>query len=163
MCRFARAFFIASTLALPLAGCGGLDPTDLFDNSFFNAKKPLPGDRKPLFPEGTPGVPQGVPPDLVKGYEPPQADANPDTQAGARPPVVPAEAKAKAKPKPKPPVKQAASQSRPTGVTVRPAQSPQSSPWPDSPPPSGQSQPAPAAGQGEVAWPDPPPPSPYMR
>ena len=41
---------------------------DIFDN-----KKPLPGERRAVFPEGVPGVPQGVPPELVKGYQAPQS------------------------------------------------------------------------------------------
>ena len=51
---------------LTLGGCESLDPTE-----WFNTKKPLPGDRKAVFPEGVPGVPQGVPADLVQGYQPP--------------------------------------------------------------------------------------------
>ena len=47
------------------------------------------GRAPPVFPQGVPGVPQGVPPDLVKGYQPPPE---------APPPVV--EAKP-ARPKPK--------------------------------------------------------------
>ena len=35
-------------------------------------KKKLPGDRKPLFPEGVPGVTQGVPPEYFKGNQPPR-------------------------------------------------------------------------------------------
>ncbi|MCP2937630.1 hypothetical protein NK983_33535, partial [Salmonella enterica subsp. enterica serovar Typhimurium] len=45
-----------------LGGCGsmgGFDPTDLFD--FLDTKKKLPGERKPVFPEGVPGLEQGVP------------------------------------------------------------------------------------------------------
>ena len=34
---------------------------------WFNQKKPLPGERKAVFPEGVPGVPQGVPPEMVQG------------------------------------------------------------------------------------------------
>ena len=34
-------------------------------------KKPLPGERRAGVSEGVPGVPQGVPPDMVKGYQPP--------------------------------------------------------------------------------------------
>ena len=34
-------------------------------------KKPLPGERRAVFPEGVPGVPQGVPREMVKGYQPP--------------------------------------------------------------------------------------------
>src|ERR1700759_2226810 len=49
-----------------LGGCssGGFDPSDLLD--FLDTKKKLPGDRKPVFPEGVPGLEQGVPKDLYK-------------------------------------------------------------------------------------------------
>ena len=39
--------------------------------TWFDTKKPLPGERKELFPAGVPGVSRGVPPDLVKGNQPP--------------------------------------------------------------------------------------------
>ena len=66
--RHRRIVLIASLLAcgLTLSGCESFDPTE-----WFNTKKPLPGDRKAVFPEGVPGVPQGVPPELVQGYQPP--------------------------------------------------------------------------------------------
>lgn len=52
-----------------LAGCssgfGNWDPTDLLD--FLDTKKKLPGDRKPVFPDGVPGLEQGVPKELYKG------------------------------------------------------------------------------------------------
>ena len=109
------AIAAAVVLALPLAGCGSWDPTDIFDNSFFNPKKPLPGERKELFPQGTPGVQQGVPPELVKGYQPAA-----ETQATVQPEAVPEESKPKpkAKPKPKVVVQQPAKQ---PGVPSRPA------------------------------------------
>src|ERR1700759_1996818 len=49
-----------------LGGCssGGFDPSDLLD--WFDTKKKLPGDRKPVFPDGVPGLEQGVPKDLYK-------------------------------------------------------------------------------------------------
>ena len=56
----ATAVLIA--LSGALAGCGstaGFDPSDLLD--FLDTKKKLPGDRKPVFPEGVPGLEQGVP------------------------------------------------------------------------------------------------------
>ncbi len=75
---------------LALSGCDSFDPLDKFqDWDIMSSKKPLPGERRPVFPEGVPGVPQGVPPDMVKGYQPP---------AEAPPPVI--EAKP-ARPKPK--------------------------------------------------------------
>src|SRR3569623_3464145 len=52
------------TVACVLSGCGGggansFDPTDML--SFLDTKKPLPGTRHPVFPDGVPGVEQGVP------------------------------------------------------------------------------------------------------
>ncbi|MBN9040319.1 MAG: hypothetical protein BGP05_19525 [Rhizobiales bacterium 62-47] len=56
------------SLAGALAGCSGsmsnFDPTDMFD--FLDTKKKLPGERKPVFPEGVPGLEQGVPKELYK-------------------------------------------------------------------------------------------------
>jgi hypothetical protein len=175
MNRFARTALMASVLVMPLAACSSWDPTDLFDNSFFNPKKPLPGDRKPLFPEGTPGVPQGVPPDLYKGYQAPAAQNGQDnlndngksslasTQpAGRSPDAPPEEPQAKPKPKPKPKPKVAAApppKATPTAVTVGPgssASSPQpSSPWPA--PPQQAAAPSNPSG-GQNIWPDPPAP-----
>ena len=70
-----RALPIAFVLAAAgmLAGCESFDPTDMF-----NQKKPLPGDRRAVFPEGVPGVPQGVPPELVQGYQPPAEPPPPE-------------------------------------------------------------------------------------
>src|ERR1700679_4358715 len=52
-----------------LAGCSdslsNWDPTDMLD--FLDTKKKIPGDRKPVFPEGVPGLEQGVPKELYKG------------------------------------------------------------------------------------------------
>ncbi len=59
---------VAIVLSSALAGCtGGLssfDPSDLLD--FLDTKKKLPGERKPVFPQGVPGLEQGVPKDLYK-------------------------------------------------------------------------------------------------
>src|SRR5215208_7576687 len=80
----ATAVLIA--LSGALAGCGGLgnfDPSDLLD--FLDTKKKLPGDRKPVFPEGVPGLEQGVPKDLYKGSR--QQVDDPNAQAAAPPPA----------------------------------------------------------------------------
>jgi len=65
-------------LSSALAGCGGglnnFDPTDMLD--FLDTKKKLPGERKPVFPEGVPGLEQGVPKELYKG-----AQQQPDEQS----------------------------------------------------------------------------------
>lgn len=71
-----------------LAGCGGggignFDPSDMLD--FLDTKKKLPGDRKPVFPEGVPGLEQGVPKDLYKGSR--QQVDDPNAQAAAPPPA----------------------------------------------------------------------------
>ena len=169
MHRLARATLAVSALSLGLmlAGCGSFDqfdPTHLFNSDIFVTKKKLPGERQPVFPEGTPGVPQGVPADLIKGN---QAAAEPETtqavpekkQAIAEP------EKPKAKPKPKPKVvaKPAEPASTPTAVTVRRSDSP----WPEPPEsspqqPQAQAQPQPQQGawpgaqRGGTMWPDPP-------
>ncbi|MGH9696118.1 MAG: hypothetical protein ACRD5Z_18360, partial [Bryobacteraceae bacterium] len=56
-------------LSAALAGCSSgmsnWDPSDLLD--FLDTKKKLPGERKPVFPDGVPGLEQGVPKDLYKG------------------------------------------------------------------------------------------------
>ena len=65
---------LALSLGLTLAGCEtfdptSFDPTSIFESDIFNTKKPLPGQRRAVFPEGTPGVSQGVPEELIKGHE----------------------------------------------------------------------------------------------
>jgi hypothetical protein len=79
MRRSQRLIAAAVVIALSgaLAGCGGggfssFDPSDLLD--FMDTKKKLPGDRKPVFPEGVPGIEQGVPRDLYKGSSQQQID-----------------------------------------------------------------------------------------
>ena len=79
----ATAVLIA--LSGALAGCGstaGFDPSDLLD--FLDTKKKLPGERKPVFPEGVPGLEQGVPKDLYKGARQQQID-DPNAQAAVAP------------------------------------------------------------------------------
>jgi len=84
----ATAVLIA--LSGALAGCGSMgnfDPTDLLD--FLDTKKKLPGDRKPVFPEGVPGLEQGVPKDLYKGTRQQVDDPNAQAAAAAPPPEEP--------------------------------------------------------------------------
>jgi hypothetical protein len=155
MNRLARVVTVVATLSLPLllADCSSFDPTDIMDTLFSSQKKPLPGERKPLFPSGTPGVSQGLPPELVKGYQPPPPiDATQDAQA-----AVPEKPKPKPTPKPKvvsaPPANQS---SQPTAMSAPASTRPAgSSPWPD-PPPTRQSA---APGNGGSVWPDPPAPT----
>ena len=146
-----RTILSAATVALSLAliGCDTADTLDKLSDMipFGESKKPLPGERKEVFPQGVPGVPQGVPPDMVKGNQP--AEAAPAPQQAAAPPS-PAE---KPKPKKKVQAKPKAPPSAPPGPsaqTVPPTQSavppaPSStwpppmqpaSGWPASPPPA---------------------------
>ena len=86
-------YLTAAALAfgLALGGCESFDPLDKLSelDIMGSSKTPLRGERRPVFDSGVPGVPQGVPPELVKGYQaPPEAP----------PPVI--EAKP-VKPKPK--------------------------------------------------------------
>src|ERR1700704_3569089 len=101
MKRFTRVVRTTSALALLLAvsACGSFDPGDLLDSSFFNTKKTLPGERRAVFPEGTPGVSQGVPTELVRGYQ--QTSAEPDSATTQQIAAPAAKAKPKAEAKPK--------------------------------------------------------------
>jgi len=84
----ATAVLIA--LSGALAGCGSMgnfDPTDMLD--FLDTKKKLPGERKPVFPEGVPGLEQGVPKDLYKGARQQVDDPNAQAAAVAPPPEEP--------------------------------------------------------------------------
>ena len=163
----------ALLIGFSLVGCEDFDPTALFDSELFNTKKKLPGERIPVFPEGTPGVPQGVPPELVKGYQAPPDPATASREASSKTAskeapnkeapnkeasskdasketskqadAEPTELKPKPKPKPKPKVA-----AKPAGQTTAsaapaPQPAPQSQQWPD----QSQTQQAPAA----AAWP----------
>ena len=84
----AAAVLIA--LSSALAGCGStgnFDPSDLLD--FLDTKKKLPGERKAVFPEGVPGLEQGVPKDLYKGSRQQVDDPNAQAAAAAPPPEEP--------------------------------------------------------------------------
>jgi hypothetical protein len=83
------ALAIVIALSSVLAGCGGggfssFDPSDLLD--FLDTKKKLPGERKPVFPEGVPGLEQGVPKNLYRGSRQEQIDQqNAEAAAAAAP------------------------------------------------------------------------------
>src|SRR6201996_6716016 len=78
---------ILVALASALAGCGSLgnfDPTDALD--WLDTKKKLPGERKPVFPDGVPGLEQGVPKDLYRGAREQQEQQNEAAAAAAAAP-----------------------------------------------------------------------------
>jgi len=131
-----RSLLSAATVALSLAliGCDTADTLDKLSDMipFGDSKKPLPGERKEVFPQGVPGVPQGVPPDLVKGNQPPP-DATPpqQQQAEAPPPAEKPKPKKKVQAKPKAPPQAAPDQSAQTVPPTQQMQSPQpTSSWP---------------------------------
>jgi hypothetical protein len=68
-----------------LAGCSdslsNWDPTDMLD--FLDTKKKIAGERKPVFPEGVPGLEQGVPRELYKGSAQERIDQQNAQAAGA--------------------------------------------------------------------------------
>jgi hypothetical protein len=159
-------------LALVLAGCtpgGQFDPTVLLSSDMFDSKKKLAGEREPVFPGGVPGTTTGVPPDLVKGYQPPPDQTATDA-AAAETAVAPVE---KPKPKPKPKLARAPSQTTPGSTSnqkaaqppprisvgpkpAAPAQSSENSSqsvWPAPP------QTAPAQQPSQSVWPNPPAPA----
>jgi hypothetical protein len=75
---------VLGALSCAVAGCStaNFDPTDMLD--FLDTKKKLPGERKPVFPEGVPGLEQGVPKDLYRGSRQQQID-QPNPAAAAAP------------------------------------------------------------------------------
>jgi hypothetical protein len=158
-------------LLLVLAACtpgGQFDPTTIFANDMFDTKKKLQGQREPVFPDGVPGTNSGVPPDLVKGYQPPPEDTAADANAGQEGAAAPPKPEPKAKPKPKPKPQAAhapAAPATPTRITVSPGGAPpsaappgdavQQSPWP-APSPTAPAQQA--AQPSQSPWPNPPAP-----
>src|SRR5882724_9456450 len=93
MTSLMRIILVTSTLILPLGGCASvgdaIDPTEWFSGELFNTKKKLPGERKAVFPEGVPGVSQGIPSELVKGNQQQPLENGytiTDTQSASPPP-----------------------------------------------------------------------------
>ena len=56
--RLVISALLALSIGFAIAGCDTLDKLNPFDQK----QPPLPGVRKPLFPEGVPGVEFGAPP-----------------------------------------------------------------------------------------------------
>ncbi len=145
MSRFDRAIPAVLVLALGLSvsACStsghSFDPTEWVPDSVFGIKDKLPGERKPVFPEGVPGVSDGVPPELIIGNQQAAAEA----QIAPEPPPKPAPA---ARPQPAKPKPRTASTQQ---AQPRAAASTQQ---------SGQSDPATGAqpaAPSQAAWPPP--------
>ncbi len=167
----------ALVLVFVLAGCtkgGQFDPTEVFNNDMFESKKKIPGVREPVFPDGVPGTTSGVPPDLVKGYQPPADQPDTATTTPAPPPV--AEAKPKPKPKPKPKLAAAPAQqaqdpiwnkkaaAAPKRISIGPASQQAAPPSQQANPDSQTAWPSPQqAAPSQNVWPSPPPAAPAAQ
>jgi len=139
--RISRVILLAMLpLATSLSGCGTFwdganSLTDKFSdamhdfNPFGTGKKPLPGERRPVFPEGVPGVQQGIPPDLMRHN--PQA-AEVEQPPGAEPTAGPSAAQPTptARSQPKKTVRRARST---TSIEPQSSDPPEDGVWP--PPP----------------------------
>lgn len=134
--RVTRAL-AALAFAASLAACGTASTPDLDLGGmldFLDTKKPLPGERKPVFTEGVPGVERGIPKELMKGYQP---EPDPALQAQPAEP-----AKQRAEPEPRKPAKRVASKPKAkpgAAPNAAPGDPPEDDVWP---PPPGASRPA---------------------
>jgi hypothetical protein len=169
-----RLALIGALAGLGLAAGGCSSTSDLVDsvqsavhdfNPFGAAKKPLPGQRQAVFPEGVPGVEQGIPPHLMQGQQQiPDPNAPAMVAAPAAEPAPAAQRPQKPKPRP---VRTA--RPRPAESAARPARAakpaqPGEAPWPApaqqqpaQQQPAQTQWPAPAASQPpQTVWPDPP-------
>ena len=74
---------VALACGLALGGCDSFDPLDKFQDwdLMGGGKTKLKGERREVFPQGVPGVPQGVPPEMVKGYQAPPEEPPPVIEA----------------------------------------------------------------------------------
>jgi hypothetical protein len=148
----------AGLLVLLLAACtpgGQFDPTTLLQSDMFDSKKKLQGEREPVFPGGVPGTTTGVPPDLVKGYQPPpdQTGASATDTAAQQPPAE------KPKPKPKPKLAvQTPPKQPPTRISV--GSKPNA---PAQPAAASSQQTAAPSGPSQSVWPAPPPTAPAQQ
>jgi hypothetical protein len=124
---------IAATVLIALsgalAGCSSVyswDPTDMLD--FLDTKKKLPGERKAVFPDGVPGLEQGVPKELYKGSAQEQRDQQ-NAQAAAAAAAPPAE-----EPKSKQAAKSRGKGKPPATASTAPAPEPAAAADPDAAP-----------------------------
>ncbi len=162
--RRARSLHRCVAMAFLAAAGFGLGACEQMADLIPDSKKPLPGERKLLFPEGVPGVTQGVPPELMRGNQqvqgqtaPGQTGAPADPQAQQQP-AEQQQAEEKPKPKPKPKVQRT--------VRQQPRQEPQPEPAQPQQPQQQQTSPWPAPQQQPTQpspWPSAPAPGTFTR
>jgi hypothetical protein len=163
-----RAFLLTGLVvfAPALTACSNFD-MDKLDVFGLNEKKKLPGERKDVFPGGVPGVTQGIPPEYMRGNQPPPetaqslaSDQSKEAAAGEQ------DKSAATEPEPKPKPKRVA---KPKPASPPPAQAAdQSSPWPQQAQPQAQQNaqspwPAPAQANTASPWPASPQPGTFSR
>ena len=167
---------VLAALSLALVGCGtngSFDPTDVLD--FIDTKKKLPGERKPVFPSGVPGVEQGVPKELYKGAQQQQLDQPPPVAEAPPPPepkskkgakaahVRPSVAPSNDQTAPAPEVQQDSGPDADSNVAAAPPAPPMPAPKrrsitaPDADQPQAQAKPANSTAQQQSPNPFPPP------
>jgi hypothetical protein len=141
MRSLARLVLVAVMAGPVLSACSSFDLDSL--GEIWDSKKKLAGERKPVFPDGVPGVTSGVPPELVRGYREPEggtvdpakaaaeAAAETDTKPKKPPPQRTAAVKPKPKPKPADAPATAAQQQPTQGASQQPWTAQQQQPtWP---------------------------------
>ena len=166
--RIALLLVALAAIGPVIAGCSDFDP-DSLDPFGFNKKKPLPGHRELLFPNGVPGVTQGIPPEYKEGYKAPGTEDLPPGDIDGKPAATAAQTvtraptkpvresnlgKPKPKPKPKRRVVKRAPQPKPAPKAAATATPPKgtTAPWPST------SQPATAQQGTSAPWPSTTPP-----
>jgi len=153
-----------------LTACSGGFDMDKLDIFGLNEKKKLPGERKDLFPGGVPGVTQGIPPEYMKGNQPPPETAQAPAPAQAKASAAGEEENAATEPeeKPKPKPKKVAKpkpQPQPAQDTAQQSGWPQQQAQPAQPAQQGGQSgwPAPAQTNTASPWPSSPQPGTFQR
>jgi hypothetical protein len=162
---------LSSAVAGCSTGMSSFDPMDYLD--WLDTKKKVQGDRKPVFPEGVPGLEQGVPKSLYKGA---QQEPDPNAPEAAVPPPPPDTKSKKTAKKSKQPAAATASTDPAAAPeednTAAAPQAPKKKivrQRTTAPPPdqdaqqSGATQPAPTAQQSGAAFPAPVPGGTFTR
>jgi hypothetical protein len=168
------AAFVLVALSGAIAGCSSnvnsFDPMDWLD--WIDTKKKLQGERKPVFPEGVPGLEQGVPKSLYKGASQQEIDQNAQQVEVPPPPAEKPKKNAK-KSKQLPPAAASADPSaapeEDTTAAAPPAPKKKivrqrtTAPPPDQPADATQAQSAPPAQQSAAPFPAPLPGGTFTR